>query len=237
MRNPRAIVPVAGFAFLVGAHLGDGFLIRHWIGLHRNVRGHSTHGVDVAPMTRLDGKFRITAHEVGRHRDLRAIGQHGMGVAGKFLDEAEDVIPAAAIQPRRVLAQFIENLIHLEGREDGFDQHGALMLACRQTDLLLRAEKDVVPQAAPPDGSPSSAGRSTGRCRAPAVPWRCGKSRDRNRRSTPTSVRRRRAYDVLRGASHAAARTARPVLSFSLYCFLCCWIRVRRWCAGSHRAD
>ena len=76
----------------------------------------------------------------------RAIGQHGMRVVGKFLDEAEDVIPAAAVQPGGVLAQLVENLVHFKAGQDGLDEHGALDGALRQADLLLRADEDVVPE-------------------------------------------------------------------------------------------
>ena len=78
-------------------------------------------------MAGLDGQLRIAAHEVRGHGDLARSGSTACGSVGEFLDEAEDVIPAAAVQAGGVLAQLVENLVHLEAGQDGFDQHGALM--------------------------------------------------------------------------------------------------------------
>jgi len=46
-----------------------------------------------------------------------------------------------------VVAQFVQDLFHLEGGEDGFDQHGGLDRALRNADVVLRHHEDVVPQA------------------------------------------------------------------------------------------
>ena len=75
MRNPRAIVAVARFAFLVGAHFRERLLVSRRIVLHRNLRRHSAHRERLSPMTCLDAKERIRTHEVRRHRDQRAIGE------------------------------------------------------------------------------------------------------------------------------------------------------------------
>src|SRR5579859_5315774 len=80
------------------------------------------------------------------HRHLTAIGEHSMRIVREFLDEAEDVIPAPAIQPGRMLTQLVENLIHLKAGQDSFNQHRALDRSLRQTDLLLRTDENVVPE-------------------------------------------------------------------------------------------
>src|SRR3712207_8401884 len=41
----------------------------------------------------------------------------------QLLDQAEDVVPPPGIEPRRVVAQLVEDLVHLERRQDGLDQH------------------------------------------------------------------------------------------------------------------
>ena len=74
-------------------------------------------------MARFDGQLRIATHEVGRHRHLATIRKQHRFIARQLLDEAEDVIPAPAIESRRVVTQLIKNLVHLERRKDGFDQH------------------------------------------------------------------------------------------------------------------
>ena len=45
-----------------------------------------------------------------------------------------------------MVAQFIEDFIHLEGREHGFDEDSALDRAQRQAQFALRHHEDVVPQ-------------------------------------------------------------------------------------------
>src|SRR5919106_819836 len=45
---------------------------------------------------------------------------------GELLDDREDVVPAAGVEPRGVLAELVQDLVHLEGREDRLDQDGRL---------------------------------------------------------------------------------------------------------------
>ena len=46
-----------------------------------------------------------------------------------------------------MLAQLVEDLLHLERREDGLDQHAALDGALRHAQVILRLHEDVVPEA------------------------------------------------------------------------------------------
>src|SRR5262245_35943421 len=61
-------------------------------------------------------------------------------------DERENVIPATTVEARRVLAQLVENLVHLERGQDGLDQHRGANGAARDAELLLRVNEHVVPQ-------------------------------------------------------------------------------------------
>ena len=79
-----------------------------------------------AAMAGLDAELGVAAHEVRGHGDLRAVGQEDGGVGGELFDEGEDVVPAAAVEAGGVLAELVEDLVHLEGGEDGFDENGAL---------------------------------------------------------------------------------------------------------------
>ena len=97
MCDPGAVVAVGGLALLVGADTGHGLLIGNGVGLDGDERRHAPHRGDVAAMAGLDAELGIAAHKVCRHGDLRAVGEQHGGVAGEFLDEAEDVIPAAAV--------------------------------------------------------------------------------------------------------------------------------------------
>ena len=66
----------------------------------------------------------VGAHERDGHADLRPIWKDQVSVIPEFLDEAEDVIPAAGVQPGGVVAQLVEDFLHLEGGENRLDQHG-----------------------------------------------------------------------------------------------------------------
>src|SRR5580692_7845434 len=101
----------------------------------------------IALVTCLDCQLRIAAHEVRGHRHLRAVGQHGMRVIRKLLDKAEDVVPPPAIQSRRMVAQLVENFIHLKTSQNRLNQHSALDASLRHTKLMLRADEDLVPEA------------------------------------------------------------------------------------------
>src|ERR1035441_10238465 len=81
------------------------------------------------------------------HSDLGAARQHEARQAAELSDEAENVVPAAAVQARRVLAKLPQNLVHFESGKDGFDEHGSPYGAPRDTQFLLRQEENVVPQA------------------------------------------------------------------------------------------
>src|SRR3546814_2666579 len=65
----------------------------------------------------------------------------------ELLDAAEDVIPAAAVQPGRMIAQFVQDLVHLESGEDRLDQHRRLDGAALDAELVLGMVEDIVPEA------------------------------------------------------------------------------------------
>ena len=78
---------------------------------------------------------------------LRAIGQHIFLAAGRErLDVGEDVIPPAGIQARGMVAQFVENLFHLERRGQRLDQHGRPDGPLRDPQQRLGLDEDVIPQ-------------------------------------------------------------------------------------------
>ena len=67
-------------------------------------------------------------------------------VVPQLLDAREDVVPAPAVESRRVLAQLVEDLVHLERREQRLDQHRGANGAARHAELVLRHDEDVVPE-------------------------------------------------------------------------------------------
>src|SRR5882762_4176805 len=80
------------------------------------------------------------------HRDLRPIRQHEFRMRAKLLDETENVVPAPAIQPRGMVPQFVKNLVHLERRQNRFDQDGGANRSARNTYCFLGKTEHVVPQ-------------------------------------------------------------------------------------------
>src|SRR5712672_3733216 len=64
----------------------------------------------------------------------------------KLLDETENVIPAAAVQPRGMLAQFVKDLVHFECRQNRFDQDSGANRSARNAQFILGKTEHVVPQ-------------------------------------------------------------------------------------------
>src|SRR5260221_5680903 len=81
------------------------------------------------------------------HRNLRAVCKQEVGAVAEFLDEAEYVIPTPAVQARRVIAQFVQDLVHLKRSKNRFDQNGRPNAALRYAYVVLRKDKHIIPQA------------------------------------------------------------------------------------------
>src|ERR1700733_630134 len=81
-----------------------------------------------------------------RHGHFRAIRKNEVGAVAEFLDEAENVIPSSAVQSGGVLAQFKQDFVHLERREDRFDQHRGPNGSLRNSHVVLGEIKNIVPQ-------------------------------------------------------------------------------------------
>ena len=95
----------------------------------------------------LHEQLGVRAHERHRHRHVAAVGQHELLAVAELLDDAEDVVPAAGVQPGGVLAQLVEDLVHLERGEDRLDQDGRADRAAPEAELVLGDVERVVPQA------------------------------------------------------------------------------------------
>ena len=123
MRDPGAIEAIARLAQLVVSNLGDGHLVDLCIAPAGDECRHPAHRVRVAAMTGLHQQLGVRAHEGHGHRHLRAIGQHRLGTQPKLLDAREDVVPAPGIEPSRVLAELVQDLVHLERGQNRLDEH------------------------------------------------------------------------------------------------------------------
>ena len=73
-------------------------------------------------------------------------GSTNSAAVAELLDDREDVVPAAGVEPGAVVAQLVEDLVHLERGEDRLDQHGRADRAVRDAERVLREGEDVVPQ-------------------------------------------------------------------------------------------
>src|ERR1043166_3461002 len=98
-----------------------------------------------APVACLDEQVHVGFQKMPVHGDRRSIRQNEVGVIPELLNEAENVVPATAIQARRVVAQFVENFIHFEGGENRLNQDSCANCATRNAEFILSKAKDVVP--------------------------------------------------------------------------------------------
>ena len=123
-RRPRAACPRVTFSSATALISGSR--------RERDERGHAADRVRAAPVARLHEELRVRAHERHRHRHQRPVGKDELGPVAELLDHAEHVVPAARVQPGRVLAQLVEDLLHLERRQDRLDQDGRADRPARQ---------------------------------------------------------------------------------------------------------
>ena len=146
VRDPRSVEPRAGLAGLVLLDLAEGSLVDHWVPAG-NEGGHATDGMCATLVAGGHEQLGVGVHERHRHRDLGAVRQHEVASAGtELLDNAEDVVPAAGVEPRRVLAQLVEDLLHLERGRVGLDEDRGANGAHRDGEELLGADEHVVPE-------------------------------------------------------------------------------------------
>ena len=115
--------------------------------LDGNLRRHAAHRVDTTPVTSLDQQLDIGLEEMPVHGDGGAVGKRQVLAITELLDEAEDVIPPAAVQSGRVVLQLKENLIHFKGRGQRLDEHRGANRAPGNAERILREVENAVPQA------------------------------------------------------------------------------------------
>ncbi len=147
MGDPGPVVARLHLAELVGPHLREGRLVRGGVVLDRDLRRHAAHRVDATAVAGADEERDVGGEEVLLHRHEAAVGEEESGEAPEPLDEREDVVPAAAVEARRVVAQLPEDLVHLEGAHDRLDEDRGADRPVREAEVLLRLHEDVVPEA------------------------------------------------------------------------------------------
>ncbi len=163
-----------------------------------------------APVTRPHQQLGISAHERDGHRDPRSVGQDEPGMAPELLDHAEDVVPAPGVEAGRVLAQLVQDLVHLERCQDRLDQDRRADRATREPEPVLRPDEDVVPQTGL-EMALELREIEVGTGAALELLPRVVDEREPEVEQAPRDRRaRRRAGDVRAGASRVAERAASP---------------------------
>src|SRR3569833_1999783 len=110
---------------LVGSHPLHGAVVGLLVVLDGDLSSHAAHGVHATLVARLDQQLDVGVHEGHRHGDGGAVGQHEARVLAELLDDGEDVVPAAAVAARAVVAQLVDDLAHLYAALLGLDAPGA----------------------------------------------------------------------------------------------------------------
>ncbi len=145
--DPGAVEAVVRLAVLVGAHLLERDPVDLRVPPGRDERRHAADRVRAPPVAGADQEFGVRAHERSGHRHRVAVREHELGPGGtEVLDQGEQIVPAARVQPRGVLAEFVEDLVHLERRRDRLDQDGGPDRAARDAEVVLREDEHVVPE-------------------------------------------------------------------------------------------
>ena len=123
MGHPGPVRAIAGLSLLVLAH-GSQRPLGHLRLTSVGYEGaHAPDGVRPAGVTRPNQQLLVGAHERDGHGHLPAIRQDLVGPGVELLDDREDVVPAARVEPGGVVAELVQDLVHLEGGQDRLDQH------------------------------------------------------------------------------------------------------------------
>ncbi len=146
MGHPRPVEAVAALALLVVADPGHRPFRHLGVAPVRDERRHAADRVRAAPVARPDEQVRVGAHERDGHRQLGPVRGRQRRVGPELLDPAEQVVPASGVEPGGVLAQLVQDLVHLERGEDRLDQDGRPDRAARDPERDLAVDEHLVPQ-------------------------------------------------------------------------------------------
>ena len=144
--NPGSVVAGLDLAELVGVDTLHGLVVGGLVVLDGDLGSHSSHGGNLALVAGLDEELDVGVHEWDGHGDGGPVGEDEVGVLAELLDHAEDVIPASAVKSGAVIPQLKDDLVHLEGGQDGLDKNGTTDGASWHANLVLSKVEDVVPK-------------------------------------------------------------------------------------------
>src|SRR5688572_19581863 len=122
MSHPRAVEALTALAIFVFPDFRKRALRYFGVLAIRNECGHTADCMCASLVTNAYQALRVRAHERNRHGHMCAIRQHEGAVMREFLDDAEDVVPAPRIEAGRMIAQLVQDLLHLECGENCLDE-------------------------------------------------------------------------------------------------------------------
>ena len=96
-------------------------------------------------MAGFDQQARVGAQERFIHGHDLAIRQYAVGIVFQGFDVAENIVPASAVQADNVVAQGVQNFIHLEHGWQRFNQQRGFDGAARQVETIFRIAEDLAP--------------------------------------------------------------------------------------------
>jgi len=146
MRHPCTIESGGAFTLLVLAHLRQRARVHLRVAPAWNESRHTADRVRAALVAHLHESLRVRAHERNRHRQLRPIRQHFVRPLAERLDEAEEIVPAAGIEAGGVLAQLVQDLLHLERRRQRLDEYRRADRAAGDAEHFLCDDEHLVPE-------------------------------------------------------------------------------------------
>lgn len=97
-------------------------------------------------MARLDEEFDVGVHEWDGHCNGATVGKYKVAVLPESFDNAENVVPTAAVETGAVLTELVDDLVHFKGSEDGLDQDSASDGAARHLNVVLSQAEHIVPE-------------------------------------------------------------------------------------------
>jgi hypothetical protein len=103
--------------------------------------------VHTSTVASLNEKADIGVHERNGHGHGRTVWKNKVGVLAELLDKRKYIVPAAAVETRAVVTEFIDDLVHFESGVDGLNQNSSTDGASGKTDVVLGQVEGIVPQA------------------------------------------------------------------------------------------
>ena len=111
------------------------------------MRRRTYHSVHTTTVAGLDQQTDVGVHEGNGHSDGRAIGKDEVRVLAELLDVGEDVVPATAVKTGAVVAELVDDLVHLESGGNSLNQDSTTDGTTGHANVVLGKVEDIVPES------------------------------------------------------------------------------------------